>query len=577
MSASLRSTPPPNWLLPDSPEGAKERLQQELGIGSLLAQALVARGLSDPAEAEKFLRADLEDLHDPRLLPDFDAAAKEILAAIERKEQIYVHGDYDVDGVSSSAIFARFLRALGGKVDVRVPHRTKDGYGVHMRAVEYAKQIGTKLFLTCDTGVTAIEQVEAAKEAGMRVVLTDHHEPGETLPAAHAVVNPHRHDSQYPFSDLCGAGVVFKLCAGLTQEMGHPLNGFYRGFLDLVTVGTVADVMPLIGENRILVRNGLPVLRQTQKKGLLELFKHCRFGADGRIRAREVAFQIGPRLNAVGRMDDAAYALDLLLTQDSDEATRLAQTLEDHNKERRDLQDQAVKATIEMVKATGRDQDPVILVGEEGWHHGLIGLIAGKLTEQFNRPAFVVSLDPETGTAKGSARSVPGFHIKEALNFVEEVAVGGGHELAGGFSMSPEDLERLRALLLNFSANVGFTPGPKMHRADGLAGPADCTIQDILELERLEPTGNANPGPVFAALDLQVRDTKLLGSSGEHRRFDLEHESGRITAKAWRAPQAWHEIAIGSRVHALFEPEINTYNGRSSAEWKLNDVVEVSG
>jgi single-stranded DNA-specific DHH superfamily exonuclease len=324
---------PMNWRVQGRDPEAEGRLARELGVPSLVAALLVQRGYADPAAASKFLDPKLEELFDPRLLPDYVPASEAILGARERKELIYVHGDYDVDGVTSAALFSRFLAAIGCNVKTHVPHRMREGYGIHRSAVEAAKNEGAKLFLTCDCGISAHEQVAMANEAGMKVVVTDHHSIGADLPAAVAIVNPHRQDSQYPFDELSGVGVVFKLCDGINRELGNDPKNYYRAFLDLAALGTIADVMPLVSENRIIAKFGLERLAETKKVGLQALMREANIvpGAGRSLRAYHVGFIIGPRLNAAGRIDDAALALQLLLENDLEAATAQARRIEEVN------------------------------------------------------------------------------------------------------------------------------------------------------------------------------------------------------------------------------------------------------
>ncbi len=405
------------WSISERNRPAEERLRGELGVPSLVAAVLAQRGYLEPADADLFLNPSLDHLHDPALLPDYAAARDAILGARERNELIYVHGDYDVDGVTSAALFNRFLEAIGCRVLTHVPHRTKEGYGIHHTAVSAAEAAGAKLFLTCDCGVSAHEQVEQATAAGMAVVITDHHSIGGQLPAATAIVNPHRVDSQYPFAELSGAGVVFKLCDGITKEIGHNRQNYYRAFLDLAALGTIADVMPLIGENRIIAKFGLERLADTKKAGLKALMQAANIVIEpGKpLRAFHVGFQIGPRLNAAGRIGDAAIALNLLLENDPTVADTLAREIEAVNTERRGEQQRVVDEAVAMVLERGSQSRNVIVVAKDGWHAGIVGIVAGRLVEQFCRPSFVLTIDSKSGMARGSARGIPNFNLADAI------------------------------------------------------------------------------------------------------------------------------------------------------------------
>ena len=387
-----------------------------------MAALLVQRGYSEPEAAHKFLHPKLDDMHDPALLPDYEAAKTEILGAKERNELIFVHGDYDVDGVTSASIFHRFLKTIGCDVQTHVPHRMKEGYGIHLSAVDAAKAAGAKLFLTCDCGSSALEQIDAAREAGMRVVVTDHHTIGAESPNAHAFVNPHRADSKYPWAELSGAGVVFKLCSGITKEIGYEPAQFYRAFLDLAALGTIADVMPLVDENRIIAKFGLERLTESKKIGIKALKQVT--NTEGPVSAYHVGFVLGPRLNAAGRIDDAALALQLLLEVDELKAMELAQQIEVINGERRAEQQRILEEAIRMVEEKGLQDKNLIMVGHESWHSGVVGIVAGRLVEMFRRPVFVAALGAD-GKAKASGRSVEKVNLADALRANMDLLIGG--------------------------------------------------------------------------------------------------------------------------------------------------------
>lgn len=498
-----------------------DRLRAELGVSEMLARALVFRGLEDPAEADTFLNPSEDQLHDPRLLPDFAAACAAILGAKERGELIYVHGDYDVDGVTSTALFTRFLTRIGCRVAPHVPHRLREGYGIHLDAVGWAKEQGAKLFLTCDCGITAHDQIRAVREAGMVAVVTDHHGLAETLPDAAAVVNPHRQDSQYPFVELSGVGVVFKLCAGITQELGLDVSKFYRAYLDLAVLGTVADVMPLVGENRVITALGLPLLQQTRKAGLRALIEVSKLSDAQKFTSRDIGFRLGPRINAVGRIDDPTVALDLLLTDDVEQARTHAEFLDKVNTERREHQAKAVEQATAQVLSRGSEKDNVIFVWAEDWHPGIVGIVAGKLVEKFGRPSFVASVNAE-GVARASARSIAGFDLGEALKAHKHLILGGGgHELAAGLSAPAADLEKLAKSLHDYAGAIlpsdAFVPRVSV---DVEAGLDSVSFSGLRELEKLEPFGAANREPVLGVRGVTLQDVTPT-SNPDHVRMRL--------------------------------------------------------
>lgn len=557
------------WIIPDRNFVAEDVLVRELEISPLTACVLVRRGMTDPAAAYKFLNPSLDDLHDPRKLPDYEPAIKEILGAKERGETIYVHGDYDVDGVTSAALFTRFLKAIGCNVVPHVPHRMREGYGIHLDAVEWAREHGTSLFLTCDCGISAHEQLDAVRDAGMKAVVTDHHELKETLPFAAAVINPHREDSEYPFANLSGVGVVLKLCAGITQELGHKVENFYKAYLDLAVMGTVADVMPLIDENRIITKFGLERLKESKKPGVKAILEVSELTDPGlKLTARHIGFQIGPRINAVGRIDDAGHAMDMLLTDDIEEARTHARKLNELNTIRRSETQRMLDEAKEMIYERKMDEAPVLVLAKEGWHPGIIGIVAGRLVEAFYKPAFVIG--GSGGVGKGSARTIPGFHLAKALESTESLILGGGgHEMAAGFSLNLENVDAFRDALIERAKEVmdpeDFIPQVKVE--------AEVAFEEADEfgtagLAALEPFGDSNPEPVFFCRGMSLTAVTPLRSA-EHAKLimskDGEPRMGIVFGKGVEVAS----LGTGAMIDIAFQPQFNTFNGRTDFRWNL--------
>jgi len=546
-------------------------LQRELGVPPAVAAVLVRRGFGNPADAEKFLNPRMEDLGDPRLLPDYDIAEKEILGARERKEKIFIHGDYDADGVTSAALFARFLEKIDCDVDVHVPHRMKEGYGIHMSAVERAREAGAKLFLTCDCGISAHEQVAAAREAGMRVVVTDHHTVGPTLPDAQAVINPHRSDSLYPFRELCGAGVVFRLCEGLARTIDpKSVKSFHKHFLDLATVGTVADVMPLLGENRIIVRHGLQELARTKRQGLIALKNICELGDKAVIKAGHIGFQIGPRLNATGRIDDAIRSLNLLLTRDDAEAKKLAEEIDAINTERQAQQREMVEQAVAQVLEMNLDDRFAIVVGNPEWHAGIVGLVASRLVETFRRPAFAYTVDSE-GNIKGSARSIPGFHLADAIRAHGEIMGGGGHAMAAGFN-APYENAHLVAEALNAYAGQHLTAEDfqPIVEVDAEVESHEITFREIEALAMLEPFGTANPTPTFCTRGCVIFEMVPTRNGSQKLRISANNGPALTGFYGIPEPPEWYAPRMSADV--IFIPELNEWQGVSTVQWKIRHI-----
>lgn len=562
------------WILRQANAQAVEKLQSELGVSAFVAAVLVDRGFADPAAAHAFLHPSLDSLHDPSLLPDYQKAVDILLDARERQLPIYLHGDYDVDGVTSAALFDRFLRRAGCVIKTHVPHRMKEGYGIHLDAVEAAREYGAKILLTCDCGGSALEQIDKAKEYGMRVVVTDHHHVGEVWPNADAFVNPHRPDSQYPFPNLSGAGVVFKLCQGITRDLGWPIEKFQRAFLDLVTLGTVADVMPLLDENRIMVKHGLPELSRTKKIGLRSLLQTAGLTdqAISGLTSYHVGFQIGPRINAAGRIDDAAIALNLLLTEDNIEAMRLANELERLNFSRREQQDRIMKEAIDMVEEQALYKDRLIIVGKEGWHSGLVGIVAGRIREIYHRPAFILNFDVEKDAYHGSGRSIPGFHLAEAIR-ANPFVVGGGHAKAAGVEIPNADYEsalaQFRAYALETLSDEDLIPTVEITSE---VAASEVTLESIRQLKQLEPFGEGNPTPLFCSRKLTIEQIKPT-SKPEHAMVTTRSDEGTAQVlKGFGLGERIAQFSVGDTVDAAYKMEIDEFRGQERISLILRDI-----
>ncbi len=571
MHTPADAPPQTRWDCPPRSPDAENALSTALGLPALACAALVSRGFTSPDEAEKFLEPDLKDLHDPLLLPDCDTAVSAIMSAKENAEKIFIHGDYDVDGVSSAAIWARALRRLGFDVTAHVPHRMKEGYGIHESAVRAAHEARAALFLTCDCGSSAIEAVKMAREVGMRVVITDHHEVGPALPDAQAVVNPIRADSRYPYPYLSGSGVAFKVAQAVAQACGASASGFQRAFLDLVCLGTIADVVPLTGENRVLARHGLQHLAETKKEGLRALMEAASIDPTDGVSARDVAWRLAPRLNAAGRIDDAAHALRLLLTEDPDEARQQAELLNRHNDERKSEQKRILSEAEETVVSKGLHRRALMLLYSDDWHPGVIGIVAGRLAEKYNRPTLVASVDAESGTARGSARSIPAFNLHQALAANRDLFLScGGHARAAGFTIENSRLDEAAERLNRYAAE-SLTPEDLIprYRADAEVQLAELTDPAIEALERMRPFGEGNPEPAFILRDAEFSWIKPT-SNPQHVRFGLVGPA-LLSGIAFGMGDRFTGLQPGDRADLLVRPQIDTWNGRRRPRLTLVD------
>ncbi len=564
------------WTEPERDHKAEQALVRELRIHPLSARLLCNRGLCDPAAADAFLRPDLSQLHDPSGLPDMDKAAHRIKDALATGETIFIHGDYDVDGVTSTAVYVRTLLALGAKLEYRVPHRKRDGYDLKTGAIDYAHEKGATLVITSDCGIQAREAVAYANGLGMTVIVTDHHEPGEVLPPAYAVVNPHRHDSTYPFPSLAGVGVAFKTMQALVRlvQPTHE-NAFIQKFLDLVACGTVADVMPLMGENRVFASFGLKQLATTRKVGLRALLDGAGIKTDKPLSAEAVGFGIGPRINAVGRLDDAAVALDLMLTGDPEEARLLVEKLNAFNVERQQAQRRILEEAKLIVANLDLDKTKVLVIASPGWNAGVVGIVAGKLVETYGRPAIVIGVNDEETHGKGSARSIPGFDMFQGIQLCRDLLQScGGHEMAAGLSLSMENLEDFQEKI-NAHARATMSDEDFVPRLahDGTIDPSALSLDLLEEWARFAPFGQANPEPKFASRNLLICDARRIGK-------DMTHLKMRVRAAmmdptdciAWGQGDWADRAGPGDFLEAVYTPQINEWNGRRLLQFNIKDL-----
>ena len=516
--------------------------QKEVG---LLAGILAARGITDPTEALTLLAGE-EELSDPMLLTDMDKACARILEAIDKEQTIVVYGDYDVDGVTATALLYQHLKGMGASVKCMLPSREGDGYGLSKNAIQSIHDKGCQLIVTVDNGISALEEAEFAASLGVDLIVTDHHLPHDALPKAVAVVDPRRADDHSPFKGLCGAGVAFKLCAALD---GCPPEEMLDYCGDLAAVGTVADVMPLTGENRTLVKAGLKSLQQTDRPGISALLEEV--GLEGKpITAENVSYAIAPRINAAGRMDNAVTALQLVLCEDEERAEELAHKLNEINVARQETEQEIVKAAQEQLDAEPAIlEDRVILIWGRDWHPGVIGIVASRLVEKTGRPVIVVSVD-EHGEGKGSGRSVQGFNLHQCIASCEDILLRfGGHAMAAGLSVREENLPELRRRLNEWAARecaVLFTP------------PLECdlsihldriTVESVRRLEQLAPYGAENPTPVFV-LEKAVIDGIFSVSEGKHCRLRLRQGNASIYAVWFGMPPEQLPYTMGDVVDA---------------------------
>jgi single-stranded-DNA-specific exonuclease len=567
------------WILPAHDARLAETLCAALQIGPLAAKTLVNRGLAEPDAARRFLAPSLEDLHDPLTMRDMPQAVERLLRAIRSREKILLYGDYDVDGTSAVVLLTKAIELTGGAADYHVPHRLKDGYGMRAEVVEAAAEQGVKLIVSVDTGIRAAQVVSRANQLGIDVIVTDHHLPESELPPAVAVLNPNRPDCEYAEKNLCGAGVAFKLAQALVGAQGWPADRVRRvceSLLKIAAIATVADVVPLTGENRIIVKHGLDGLRAVKNPGLRALLDVAGFAHGTAPSSRQVGFQIAPRINAAGRMDTAQSVIEMFLTRDAARARELAQQLHDQNADR-----QQVELEIrELCEGMAVDPAAAALVYyAENWHRGVLGIVASRLVERLNRPVFVLSRNHEDGMAQGSGRSIPAFHLLEALESMADLFIKfGGHKHAAGLTLDPAKVDEFRVRFNAYGqANLrpeDFQPRLEMDAALQLREIDDAAVNQLFTLA---PFGHGNPPPLFVALDVEVAAAPMVMKE-KHLRLTVKQNGRFLKLKAWNFAERLAELGQGVRVDVAFALEEDAYSAaRGYPGWcaVLRDVRPV--
>ena len=547
-----------------SPEGRAQL--ERAGIPSLLACVLSARGVTEPEQAWKLLTPGEEPLLDPMLLKDMDRAVLRVTRALKRGETIAVYGDYDVDGITATCLLTDCLTRLGGRVRSYIPDRLEEGYGLNEEAVLHLARQGVTLIITVDCGITAAREVEFARELGIDVVITDHHECKQAIPEAAAVVDPHRPDCPYPFKGLAGVGVALKLAMAAA---GPDRAGLvFREYADLAAVGTVADVMPMTGENRTIVQTGLAALAHPRRVGLAQLMEEAGLG-DKPVTSVSIGYTLAPRINAAGRMGQADLAAELLLTRDPGRAAALAQELCALNRERQTIECEIFQECVQRLER--RPQSGVILLADEHWHQGVVGIVASRLTEKYSCPVFMVCLDQ--GMGKGSCRSWGGVNLFHLLTQCQDLLEGfGGHAMAAGFTVREENIpaleRRLRQLVLEEQAGEEL---PSLLDIDAAVLPQELTVEAVEALDALEPCGAGNPRPVLVLTGAHVISAAQVGR-GRHLKLRLEGRGVPLDAIFFSVDGSELGLTPGCRVDVAFYPQINDFRGVRSVQLQVVDL-----
>jgi single-stranded-DNA-specific exonuclease len=554
------------WEFYNPDENLVKEIAKEHNISEILASILVSRGVTQKDEIDIFLNPTRNDFHDPYEMPDMEKAVDRILKAIENKEKVIIYGDYDVDGITSTTVLKKFLYNRGLDVGYYIPNRLDEGYGLNKSAVKEIKDRGYDLIITVDCGISGIEEIKYAYELGMEVIVTDHHEPLEELPKAVAVIDCKRKDNRYPFKNLAGCGVVFKLAQAISQKLKLDEKEYLK-FLDIVCVGTISDIVPLVDENRVIAKLGLKLIEQTRSPGLKALLIASGYKE---INSNTVSFGIAPRINACGRMGKEEEALKLFLTENPNEAAAITENLNKYNRERQEIEKRIFEEAVSKIEKNHLNEKNAIIVGSENWHHGVIGIVSSKITELYFKPSILVCFEGEEG--KGSGRSIPGFDLHEALckssDYLEKY---GGHEMAVGLTLRKSEFDNFSNKFEEVAKEAHTEEIESVINIDKEITLKDISINTVEELKKLEPFGEANKVPIFIYKNLKIDSIRAL-SEGKHLKLTLKDGNSIINAIGFNMGRYTEEYRIDDKVDILGVLEINTFNGVSMLQINMRDM-----
>ena len=545
-----------------------EKISKEYEISNILARILVKKNLVNSKDIEKFLNPTRQSFYDPYLMPDMDKAVDRIIKAIEKKEKIVIFGDYDVDGITSVTVLKSFLEDRNIDVNFYIPNRLEEGYGLNKKAIEYLAEEKNNLLITVDCGIAGVEEVEYAKTLGLDVIVTDHHEAPDIIPNAIAVIDAKRKDSTYPFRELAGVGVSFKLIQALSIKLNLD-DKEYLKYLDIVCIGTISDIVPLVDENRVITKLGLKLVNQTKNIGLKQLIIESGYE---NVNSFAVSFGLSPRINACGRMGNAILALELFLTKDEEKAKEIAIKLNEFNKQRQQIEKRMFDEAVEKIEKEDKN-NKVIVLSSNNWHHGIIGIVSSKITDMYFKPSILICEENDNNIAKGSGRSVPGFDLFEALNNVkDDIYKFGGHSMAIGISIEKEKIEKFKKDFEKYALNTNISDIIPVINIDEEISLKDINIESVKELDLLEPFGEQNSNPIFMIKNLKIDSIRSL-SEGKHLKLLLKEDNfGIIDAIGFNLGYFADELRLGDKIDVCGNLEINEFNGRKNVQLRLLDL-----
>lgn len=537
-------------------------------ISELLATVLANRGITESKEIEKFLNPTRNDFYDPYMMPDMEIAVERIIKAVENKEKVIIYGDYDVDGITSITVLKKFLSEIGLEAGYYIPNRLDEGYGLNLESVKKIAEEKYTLIITVDCGISGIDEIDYANSLGIETIVTDHHEPLDVLPKALAVVDAKRKDNKYPFKSLAGVGVVFKLIQALGKRLNLEEKSYLK-YLDIVCIGTISDIVPLVDENRVIAKLGLKLVQVTKNYGLKALLESSGYKE---INSNTVSFGIAPRINACGRMGFEKEALKLFLTENMAEAKEITDRLNKYNKERQDIEKRIFNEAIEIIEKEKDEEKKAIVIGSENWHHGVIGIVSSKITDMYFKPSILISFEGDEG--KGSGRSIAGFDLHDALcRSSEYLEKYGGHEMAVGLSLKKSQFNKFKQKFEEITEESHIDELVPVIHIDKQITLKDIKCDIVDELNKLEPFGEANKVPIFLYKNLKVDSIRAL-SEGKHLKLTLKASGTIINAIGFNMGNLVDEYLIGDKIDILGVLEVNTFNGKTTVQINVKDIMK---
>lgn len=555
------------WQLYTADEEKIKRIQEKYKVNTLIATVLSNRNINEN-DIGIFLNPTRNDFHNPYLMPDMEIAVNRIIKAMENNEKVTIFGDYDVDGITSITVLKSFLEERGMNVKEYIPNRLNEGYGLNIPAIESLNNEGYKLMITVDCGISGIEEIEYANSIGMETIVTDHHEVGEKLPRAIAVVDCKRKDNKYPFRDLAGVGVVFKLIQALSIRLGLEEKEYLK-YLDIVCVGTISDIVPLVDENRVISKLGLKLVNQTKNIGLKSILNSSGYKT---IDSNAISFGVAPRLNACGRMGHAEKALKLFLSKNYNEVQELTDELNNYNKQRQETEKKIYENAIEQIEKNNLQENKAIIVGGENWHHGVIGIVSSKITEMYFKPSILLCFEDDLG--KGSGRSIPGFDLHEALSkCTDTIEKFGGHAMAIGITIKKGNFNKFKEEFERIAQEANIDQIIPIINVDAKINLEEINKDMVEGLKQLEPFGEGNKMPIFSFKNLKIDSIRAL-SEGKHLKLTLKDNNVIVNAIGFNLGHLANEYRIGDKIDVAGVLEINTFGGVDNIQINIKDIMK---